>query len=941
MYVDDDWANPVTYPIGTDVGGGRIIGTDAFGTIQAAITAATAGDTVDIAEGDYSGALSIPKSLSLVGAGSGLVNLDISGAATANAVNIAASNVTLSGMTIQGSTSNTTVKYGVYAAGRANLTFSDLVVDSVSRTGVNLNGATDFTITGVTSTNNGGAGFFFTDVKRATLTDVATDGNAWTGLAFSTSGRYYPIGVEDVTVAGASTFGEAAAANGGIMFEESRWTGSAYDPSDPYPITFSTDAADGADVTLSMATPLPYALSGPQDDDWSVRNRLYATLDQGLAAAAGTPDHYLPAGRTLSTYGALGAPRVYTVAPLATMSIQAAIDAASAGDTVNVMAGTYFENVTLDKVLALRGNAAIHAASGAALTITAAGAVGSPTIVQGFNLISNAGAAVQLDGAAAQVLLDGLVLRDSSVGLQILDGSFSGLELRSSVVVQNGNGILVGSGATGVMLRMNRIVANGTTAVTNTSGTPVDAAYNWWGSNSGPGGAVAGLVTSAPYVVLTLYGPGQMVVNGSSTVTADLRHDSTGADISGLGTIPGLPPVGLTASLGTLGSTSLALVGGTGTTSYAAGVTPGTALLTASLDGATAASVVNILGPPLFVSGPASAVRGSQYTLNLTSQDGPVLGWVVDWGDGNVESIPGDATSAVHVYRAAPGGYTISATAQMATGTYAARNTVAVALGNDTPTVAIAGLPAAVAQGQSVLGRAVATDAAGDPLTYAWVATRDGQVVAAGEGDTFAFSTFVVGDYVLTVTVADPYGGTAQASQALAVTDALPSVTILPVPAQVDAASPLALVAQGSDPNPSAVLTYAWTVRRNGLVVAVGDQPTLSFTPGLPGAYEATVLVSDGEGGTATQSIAFAAVVSNDIPAPVERTVEALVTRTDAVVQQQEARLTALQERYGENPPPVIQRLMQRIVLSTIRIQRQTARRIFMIQRIFGRGPRG
>jgi hypothetical protein len=149
----------------------------------------------------------------------------------------------------------------------------------------------------------------------------------------------------------------------------------------------------------------------------------------------------------------------------------------------------------------------------------------------------------------------------------------------------------------------------------------------------------------------------------------------------------------------------------------------------------------------------------------------------------------------------------------------------------------------------------------------------------------------------------------------------------------------LTLAAQATDPNPAAVLSYTWTVRRNGVVVAVGDRAVLEFTPGFPGSYEAVVEVSDGEGGVTSRAVAFAAI-SATVPAAVESTVEALVTRTDAVVQEQQVRLAALSEQYGSNPPASIQRVMQRIVRSTARLQVLTARRVTAVQRAFSRMSR-
>jgi hypothetical protein len=69
------------------------------------------------------------------------------------------------------------------------------------------------------------------------------------------------------------------------------------------------------------------------------------------------------------------------------------------------------------------------------------------------------------------------------------------------------------------------------------------------------------------------------------------------------------------------------------------------------------------------------------YTLTLSSSDpgaDTIASWDIDWGDGNVETVSGDPTSATHIYSSGPNDYTISATATDEDGTWAAGNTVDV-----------------------------------------------------------------------------------------------------------------------------------------------------------------------------------------------------------------------------------------------------------------------
>src|SRR5262245_1529481 len=61
--------------------------------------------------------------------------------------------------------------------------------------------------------------------------------------------------------------------------------------------------------------------------------------------------------------------------------------------------------------------------------------------------------------------------------------------------------------------------------------------------------------------------------------------------------------------------------------------------------------VVLIDGPPTVAEAPYS------YTLNLTAVDpenDPVTQWTIDWGDGTVQTIPGNPSSLTHAYATSP-----------------------------------------------------------------------------------------------------------------------------------------------------------------------------------------------------------------------------------------------------------------------------------------------
>ena len=86
-----------------------------------------------------------------------------------------------------------------------------------------------------------------------------------------------------------------------------------------------------------------------------------------------------------------------------------------------------------------------------------------------------------------------------------------------------------------------------------------------------------------------------------------------------------------------------------------------------------AVTTVNV-APTLAVSGPATVAQGQPYVLSLDATDAgsdTVASWQINWGDGNVETLAGDPSSASHVYDA-PAGYVIQANATDEDGTWSA-----------------------------------------------------------------------------------------------------------------------------------------------------------------------------------------------------------------------------------------------------------------------------
>ena len=170
---------------------------------------------------------------------------------------------------------------------------------------------------------------------------------------------------------------------------------------------------------------------------------------------------------------------------------------------------------------------------------------------------------------------------------------------------------------------------------------------------------------------------------------------------------------------------------------------------------------------------------------------------------------------------------------------------------NEAPTItSVTPSAESVARGGSCTVSCVATDFDGDALTYEWTATGG---TISGTGDTVTWAApEVEGTYTITVTVHDGMGGITSDSCTVDVVNIPPTITsVTPNPESLmpGESGTVGCIASDADGD---TLTYEWTAT-GGTFSGTGNSVTWT-APATEGVYTVSVTVSDGKGGTATES---------------------------------------------------------------------------------------
>ncbi|MDQ0251468.1 filamentous hemagglutinin family protein [Sphingomonas kyeonggiensis] len=435
-------------PAGSNSNQGSPLGK--LATLQAGVNAVVTGGTVHVADGNYSlgsAQLVINHGLSIIGQSQAGVVID-GRAVSANGlgtISVIADNVSLSNFTLLGSQlagGNYGIKVAPNPAGHvstaggtgervSNFAVSNVTVSGSRRAELDLNGVVGATITNFTADGQGtdGAGIQITDSANVTLSGVHTLNNNWGGVALyqSNSASGYNAQTTNINIdAGQNQFDEA---NG--LFTQLTSTTQG----------FGQLNLAGFDYAIRNTGSRPDA----GQFTWFQTDLAKAT---GFALALGAPT-------TSSIEGYTGTAFSNDFTVVAGLTIGAALRDARTGASINVGAGTYVENVLINK-----SGITLTGTNGRDLTtiqgIAGLGALGTVTVSNANN--------VTIDGFTI------LGIDNGNPGIEnaalYLQGNNSGTTIRGNTITANGDlGLVSEYSATVSNLTIDGNIFNGQTFV--------------------------------------------------------------------------------------------------------------------------------------------------------------------------------------------------------------------------------------------------------------------------------------------------------------------------------------------------------------------------------------------------------------------------------------------------------------------------------------------
>ena len=525
-----------------------------YTTIQSAIDAASSGDTVQVCPGTYPEELTISKSITLLGPNSGTDPNTSSRTAEADivepsdtppsgnfaasggskvAITITASDVTVDGFSIDGhnpSASPGTINAdeAVYVQDSNGATIQNNIIENFGYNGVDVNSATGIN----------------TDIaiQQNHILNIAGEVYLGVGVLFESSGGYGDFGtITDNVIDQDVGVGIQIDSNNGGSPSSSVVVSGNYVDSGGLGIWDNNNFASAGAVTI-------------QDN----------TVTSSAPSPLGTIPDY--AGIFLSSeWNTIG-----------TVAI-----------SNNAISGMYYYGV-----LAWNNSKDITVQGGSIDGSQMQAGVLVQTLDPLFGGVYTGGQGI--------LTLNGVAITDAPTGVWVDDNGddssypYVKAALIGSSVTGGGTAIEVDGSTASITANFNNITGN-TDGAVNTSSAPIDATNNWWGCNAGPGGSgcdtASSGVTTTPYLVVSLSAsPQHIAPSGTSTLTANLVHNSAGTDTSGSGRVPDGTPISFSTDRGTLSACATSTTSGSATCTLTASDVEDTAH--PSVDAGAASTVV-------------------------------------------------------------------------------------------------------------------------------------------------------------------------------------------------------------------------------------------------------------------------------------------------------------------------------------------------------------